>query len=130
MVISPAHAPPAKSESLGATLAAAGRSAPVWLLTTLCATGTAATTVILIAARTHWVLALPVALVAAFGAWGLTEQGRAAVNHMQPLDATQRYVVNGILQAAGVVILIAGAAVSTILIFAVTFFLAGSAPNL
>jgi hypothetical protein len=85
MVISPAHAPPPKSESLGATLAAAGRSAPVWLLTTLGATGTAATTVILIAARPHWVLALPVALVAA---------------------------------------------VSTILIFVVTFFLAGAAPNL
>ena len=130
MVISPAHAPPAQSESLGATLAAAGRSAPIWLLTTLCASGTIATAAILITARAHWVLALPFSLVAAFGAWGLTEQGRTAVNQMQSLDATERYVLNGMLRAAGVLIVAAGAVASTILVFAVTFFIAGDAPVL
>jgi hypothetical protein len=130
MVISPAHAPVPQSESLGATLAAAGRSAPIWLLTTLCATGTVATAAILMAARTHWVLSLPFSLVAAFGAWGLTEQGRTAVDRLQSLDATNRYVLNGILQAAGVLLVVAGAVVSTILVFAVTFFLAGDAPVL
>ena len=130
MVISPAHAPPAESESLGASLAAAGRSAPLWLITTLGATGAAATAAILIAARTHRVLALPFSLVAAFGAWGLTQQGRTAVNQMQSLDPAKRYFVNGILQAAGVLIIIAGAVVSTILVLAITFFLAGAAPNL
>lgn len=130
MVISPAHAPPAKSESLGAALAAAGRSTPIWLLTILCAAGTVATAVILIAARAHWVLSLPFSLVAAFGAWGLTEQGRTAVNEMQSLGATQRYVVNSILQATGILVIVAGVVASTILVFAVTFFLAGAAPIL
>jgi hypothetical protein len=130
MVISPAHAPVPQSESLGATLAVAGRSASIWLLTTLCATGTGATTAILTAARAHWVLSLPFSLVAAFGAWGLTEHGRAAVDRMQSLHATDRYVLNGILQAAGVLLVVAGAVVSTILVFAVTFFLAGDAPVL
>lgn len=130
MVISPAHAPAAQSESLGATLAAAGRSAPIWLLTTLCATGTIATAAILITARTHWVLSLPFSLVAAFGAWGLTEQGRTAVSQIQSLDATERYVLNGMLRAAGVLIVAAGAVASTILVFAVTFFIAGDAPVL
>jgi hypothetical protein len=82
------------------------------------------------AARTHWVLSLPFSLVAAFGAWGLTEQGRTAVDRLQSLDATNRYVLNGILQAAGVLLVVAGAVVSTILVFAVTFFLAGDAPVL
>jgi hypothetical protein len=130
MVISPAHAPAPQSESLGATLAAAGRSAPLWLLATLCTTGTVATAAILIAARTHWVLSLPFSLVAVFGAWGLTEQGRTAVNRLQSLAAPDRYVLNGILQAAGVILVVAGAVVSTILVFAVTFFLAGDAPVL
>jgi hypothetical protein len=130
MVISPAHAPAPQSESLGATLAAAGRSAPVWLLATLCATGTVATGAILIAVHAHWVLSLPFSLVAEFGAWGLTEHGRIAVNRLQSLDVTDRYVVSGILQAAGVLLVIAGAVVATVLVFAVTFFLAGDAPVL
>jgi hypothetical protein len=130
MVISPAHAPAAKSESLGATLAAAGRSAPIWLLITLCATGAVATAAILIAAHRHWVLSLPFSLVASFGAWGLTEQGRGAASRMESLDGTERYVLNGILQAAGVLIVAVAAIVSTILVFAVTFFIAGDAPVL
>jgi hypothetical protein len=130
MVISPAHAPAANSESLGASLAAAGRSARIWLLTTLWATGTVATAAILIGARAHWVLSLPFSLVAAFGAWGLTEQGRAAINQMPSLNATDRYFLNGVLQATGVLIAVAGAIVSTIFIFAVTFFIAGAAPVL
>jgi hypothetical protein len=130
MVISPAHAPAAQSESLGATLAAAGRSASIWLLVTLCSTGTAATAAILITARRHWVLSLPFLLVASFGAWGLTEQGRSAANRMRSLDATERYIVNGVLQAVGVLMIVAGAIASTILVFAVTFFIAGDAPVL
>lgn len=130
MVISPAHAPSANSESLGASLAAAGRSAPIWLLATLWFTGTVATGAILIGARTHWVLSLPFSLVAAFGAWGLTEQGRAAINQMQSLNATDRYFLNGILQVTGVLIVAAGAIVSTIFVLAVTFYIAGAAPVL
>jgi hypothetical protein len=130
MVISPAHAPVPQSESLGATLAAAGRSAPIWLLTTLCVAGAAATGAMLVAVRAHWVLSLPFSLVAAFGAWGLTEHGRIAVNRLQSLDATNRYVLSGILQVAGVLLVAAGAVASTILVFAVTFFLAGDAPVL
>jgi hypothetical protein len=130
MVISPAHASAAQSESLGATLAAAGRSAPIRLLAILCVTGTVAAAAILIAARHHWVLSLPFLLVATFGAWGLTEQGRAAANRMQSLDATERYVLNGILQAVGILLVAAGAIASTILVFAVTFFIAGDAPVL
>jgi hypothetical protein len=130
LVVSPAHARVSQSESLGATLAVAGRSAPIWLLATLGAAGTIATAAILIVARTHWVLALPFSLVAVFGAWGLTEQGRTAVHRMLSLHATDRYVLSGILQAAGVLLVIAGAVVSTILVFAVTFFIAGDAPVL
>jgi hypothetical protein len=130
MVISPAHAPAAQSESLGATLAVAGRSAPIWLLVTLCTTGTVATAAILIGARRHWVLSFPFLLVASFGAWGLMEQGRAAVNRMQSIDATKRYVLNGILQVAAVLTVAVAAIVSTILVFAVTFFIAGDAPVL
>ena len=81
-------------------------------------------------ARRHWVLSLPFLLAALYGAWGLTEQGRAAVNRMQSVDVTKRYVVNGILQVAGAVIVAVGAIVSVILVFAVTFFLAGDAPVL
>jgi hypothetical protein len=130
MVISPAHAPAPQSESLGATLAAAGRSAPIWILAILGVTGAVATAAILIMARAHWVLSLPFSLVALFGAWGLTEQGRTAVDKMQALHATNRYVLDGILQAVGVLLVVAGAVVSTILVFAVTFFLAGDAPVL
>jgi hypothetical protein len=130
MVISSAHTPAPPSESLGGTLAAAGRSTPIPVLAVLCIAGAAATAAILIAAQRHWVLSLPLLLVALYGAWGLAEQGRMAVNRMQTVDATRRYVVSGILQAAAVLIVVAGATVSTILVFAVTFFLAGDAPKL
>jgi hypothetical protein len=130
MVISSAHSPAPQSESLGATLAAVGRSAPIWLLATLCVAGTGATAAILIVARHHWVLSLPFSIVATFGAWGLTEQGRTAANRMQSLDATERYVLDGILQAAGILLVAAGAIASTGLVFAVTFFVAGDAPVL
>jgi hypothetical protein len=130
MVISSAHTPAPSSESLGGTLAAAGRSTPIWLLAALGVAGAAATAAILIVARRHWVLSLPFLLAALYGAWGLTEQGRAAVNRMQSVDVTKRYVVNGILQVAGAVIVAVGAIVSVILVFAVTFFLAGDAPVL
>ncbi|MFI5250453.1 MAG: hypothetical protein ACHQTF_10795 [Gemmatimonadales bacterium] len=130
MVIAPAHAPATNPESLGASLASAGRSAPIWLLATLWFTGTVVTAALLIGARHHWVLSLPFFLVAAFGAWGLTEQGRDAVNRMQSLNAMDRYFLNGILQVTGVLIVTAGAIVSTIFVFAVTFYLAGAAPVL
>ncbi len=129
MVIAP-HALATSSESLGGSLAAVGRSAPIWLLTTLWFTGTVVTAALLIGARHHWVLSLPFSLVAAFGAWGLTEQGRAAVNQTQSLNATDRYFLNGILQVTGVLIVVAGAIVSTIFVFAVTFYIAGAAPVL
>ncbi len=130
MVISSAHTPAPSSESLGGTLAAAGRATPIPVLAVLCIAGAAATAAILIAARRHWVLSLPLLLVALYGAWGLAEQGRAAVNRMQSVDATKRYVVSGVLQVAVAAIVVVGAIVSTILMFAVTFFIAGDAPVL
>jgi hypothetical protein len=130
MVISSAHTPAPPSESLGGTLAAAGRSTPIPVLAVLWIAGAAATAAILIAARRHWVLSLPFLLVALYGAWGLTEQGRMAVNRMQSVDATRRYVGSGILQVTATVIVVVAAIVSTILVFAVTFFIAGDAPVL
>jgi hypothetical protein len=85
---------------------------------------------ILAFARTHWVLALPFALLAQFGAWGLEEQGRAALPRTQSLTPTQRYALDGILHTLGVLMIIAGTVASTVLILAVTFYLAGAAPVL
>jgi hypothetical protein len=132
MVISSAHTPAPPSESLAGTLAIAGRTAPIAVLITLATTGTIAVIAILVFARTHWVLALPFALLAKFGAWGLEEQGRAALPRMQfaHLTSTQRYILDGILHTLGVLMIIAGAVASTVLILAVTFYLAGAAPVL
>ena len=130
MVISSAQSPAPRSESLAGTLAIAGRTAPIAVLITLATTGTIAAIAILVFARAHWVLALPFALVAKFGAWGLEEQGRAALPRMQSLTPTQRYVLDGILHTLGALMIIAGAVASTALILAVTFYFAGSAPVL
>jgi hypothetical protein len=130
MVISSAHTPAPSSESLAGTLAIAGRTAPIAVLITLATTGTIAVIAILLFARTHWVLALPFALLAKFGAWGLEEQGRAALPRTQSLTPTQRYALDGILHTLGVLMIIAGAVASTVLTLAVTFYLAGAAPDL
>jgi hypothetical protein len=130
MVISSAHPPAPQSESLAGTLAIAGRTAPIALLITLATTGTIAVIAILIFARPHWVLALPIALLAIFGAWGLEEQGRAALPRLQSLTPTQRYILDGILHTLGILLITAGAVASTVLILGITFHLAGAAPVL
>lgn len=132
MVITSAQppAPAPYSETLPGTLAIAGRSAPIRLLVALCALGTAATVAILLLARHWWILTTPLALGVTFGGWGLTEQARAAVNRRDALDPAQRFVLQTGLRIAGVLMILAGAVAFTILVFAITFFLAGDAPVL
>jgi hypothetical protein len=132
MVISSAHTPAPPAETLPGTLAIAGREARVRVLVALCALGTigAVAIAIFVTRRSWWVLTTPFALLATFGGWGLTEQANAAIARLDIFDPTERRVLHATLRTAGVLLVITGAAAFTILVFAITFFLAGAAPIL
>jgi hypothetical protein len=72
------------------------------------------------------VLALPLVLPATFGAWGLTERAIAMLDTRE----SPRAVAKVSLQVLGVLAVAIGAVAFTVLAYAVTFVLAGPAPNL
>lgn len=130
MVISSAHTPAPRAETLPGTLAIVGREARIRMLVALFAVGTIGAVAILVAARSRWVFTTPFALLATFAGWGLTEQASVAIARLNIFDPTEQRVLHAILRTVGVLMVITGAIAFTILVFAITFFLAGAAPIL
>jgi hypothetical protein len=126
MMIPSAHAPAPNGETLPATLARAAHRADWRVLAALCFVGTAGAVAIALVPPHHWVFALPLVLPAMFGAWGLTERA------ISILDArgSHRPLARMSLQVVGLLVIAIGAAAFTVLAYAVTFALAGPAPNL
>ena len=125
MMMSPVIGPNLRSATLVELLDLAARRASTRTLVTLLSVGGVGAIALLLLPHRAWVLAALCALPAAFGGWALARREAAA---LQAVDGTRPERL--LLLTLAALSIGVGVAAFVVVIYAITFFLAGPAPVL